>query len=630
MRFDGAPIAVRDIDRMGRTLAHRGPDGTATAVEDNVAMGHCLLRVNQEDWFEEQPLRDSGLLAVADARIDNREALAAEIGITEAALREMPDSAVLLAAYRHWGEGFAEHLLGDFTFAIWDARTRALILGRDHMGQRGLYYHHGDGVFAFASEAQALWAVEGVPRRLSEDGLGRWLLGAIDRIPGQTMFEEVVILPNATVLRVEATGVTASQRYWEPRAGAAHRGGDDAYFLATYRATVEEAIACRVRRLIAPPALCFSGGFDSGIIAAVAGPIAAAQGRRLVAVSSVLPDGEKLPFSNSARAAVELFRPYPFMDVHYYMRGEDDSFSEIEAAFAASYHPVGTQYVRRGLFRLAAAAGARLIMDGHGGDYTVNMRSKAMLGRILLRGHVVRFVREFRMRMRATGGRAHFVARSDVLPALTPLWVQALSTWARRRFRPAWRNKGLAPGFVRSLVARGAIDPARLRAVHPTDSRWQARLLQILRNVAGAPPGQNILAGSHGLEFSRPFHDKRVVELGLAIPEALQFRDGVERYLARRAFADRLPAPLLARVRGNSLEDPDRFLMGKLQAPAALAATRALDREGRLSRYLDFDALETIIAAADPMRGADHNALQEATMKITAARFIAWFDRSNS
>ncbi|MDB5706336.1 MAG: hypothetical protein JWN66_3452, partial [Sphingomonas bacterium] len=130
LRFDGEPVPPRDIERMGNTLAHRGPDGRKTAIDGSMAMGHCLLRVNQEDWFEAQPIRDGGLTLVADARIDNREALATEIGIADADLRDMPDSAVLLAAYRYWGEDFAEHLVGDFTLAIWDARAKTLLLGR--------------------------------------------------------------------------------------------------------------------------------------------------------------------------------------------------------------------------------------------------------------------------------------------------------------------------------------------------------------------------------------------------------------------------------------------------------------------------------------------------------------------
>ena len=355
----------------------------------------------------------------------------------------------------------------------------------------------------------------------------------------------------------------------------------------------------------------------------------AAQGGRLIAISSVLAEGESFPFANNARAAVEAFRPYPFMDLHYYTRGDDHAFDDIETSFAATHNPIGTQYVRRGMYRIAAQAGARLVMDGHGGDYTVNMRSNGMLGRILLRGNVRLFVHEFRQRVRKTRHRSHHVVRRDVLPGVLPLWALSAFFKMRRGFGPLWWKNGVAPRFARTLIEREVVDPARLHHHYQTESRWQARFRQLLRNTGAGPPVQRILASAHGLEFSRPFHDKRVVELGLAIPERLQFRDGLERYLARQAFADRLPASLLSHALGNSLEDPDKFRMGKASAQDALTAARALDRDGRLSHYLDFDVLEDIIARVDQTRRKDHLDLHNATLKIAAARFIAWFDRSN-
>lgn len=103
IRTDGAPVSEREIGRMANTLAHRGPDGRHIAVHDGVGMGHCLLRVNREDWYEAQPIRDGGVTLVADMRLDNREVLADELGIADARLCDMPDSAILLAAYRRWG-----------------------------------------------------------------------------------------------------------------------------------------------------------------------------------------------------------------------------------------------------------------------------------------------------------------------------------------------------------------------------------------------------------------------------------------------------------------------------------------------------------------------------------------------
>jgi asparagine synthase (glutamine-hydrolysing) len=630
LRFDGQPVAARELDRMGNILAFRGPDGRRTLVADNIGLGHCLLRVNVEDWHEAQPIQDGDVTLVADMRLDNREALAAEIGVAAADLREMPDSALLLAAYRHWGESCADHLLGDFTFAIWDARARVLLIGRDHMGQRGLFYHHGDGLFVFATDVKALWAVEGVPRRLSEEALGRRLLLAVDRAPGETFFDQITALPNATVLRIDGGGAVTSSSYWEPHAAPEHLGQDEAYYLAAYRRIIEEAVACRVRRLIRAPALCFSGGFDSGSIAAFAGPIVASQGRRVIAIASALAEGEHRPAVRDARAAVESFRPYPFLDLHYYVRGADEGvFDDLETSFDTTHNTVGTLYVRRGIYRIAAAAGARLVMDGHGGDYTVNVRPGAMLGRILRRGQLLRFAREFRMRLRTTGDPALRLLRNDVLPALLPLRAIAAIASLRHGTTPAWRRGAIADDFARSLFASGAVDSSRVRGDYPVHHRWRERWLHLLRKSASGPSAQSTLAATHGLEFTRPFHDKRVVELGLALPESVQFGDGHDRYLARRALRDILPASLLARAPGNDTEDPDFFHMASVGAPAALAEARELDRDGKLSRYVDFDRLESMITRADEARRPDHQRLMVANLTITLARFVAWFDRNN-
>src|ERR1700694_2926036 len=103
---------------------------------------------------------------VADLRLDNREELGSDCGIGAAELRDVPDSALLLRAFRKWGDSCAEHLLGDFAFAIWDGRARKLLLGRDHMGQRYVHYHRAAGCFIFATDIKGLWAFSEVPRLL--------------------------------------------------------------------------------------------------------------------------------------------------------------------------------------------------------------------------------------------------------------------------------------------------------------------------------------------------------------------------------------------------------------------------------------------------------------------------------
>lgn len=367
LRHDGQAVSGRDLDRMSAILAHRGRDGRRIVIEGPIGVGHGLNRVNIEDFHEAQPLVDpaTGLLLVADIRLDNREEIAAS---TETAgdLSQIPDSELLLAAYRHWGEACVDHLIGDFTFALWDRGKNILLLGRDHMGQRGLFYHHGVGFTAFASEVRALWAIEGVPRRLSEEAIGRQLLYPIDPSDGSTLYEGIGQLTGGTLLRVGAAGALERHRYWSPHAAPEHVGHDEAYYVERYRAVLGEAVACRVRRLTRAPGLLFSGGFDSGSIAALAGPLVAAQGRRIVAVASVLAEG-KGAGARDARAAVLAYGDREWLDLNFYVRGEEGFFSDLETSFSRAEESVGTPYVRQAMYKMVAQSGARLVMDGMGG-----------------------------------------------------------------------------------------------------------------------------------------------------------------------------------------------------------------------------------------------------------------------
>ena len=627
LRLDGADVMPRSVERMVQAMKRRGSDAIETIDLGRLAVGHCLLRVNREDLHEAQPIVERDAVLVADLRLDNREALAATLGIADALLATMPDSEMLLAAWRRWGDDCARHLLGDFAFAIWDRAKGTLLLGRDHMGQRTLIYHQGEGFFAFASDLAGLFAADGVPRVPDEDELARRLLMSTERVEGAAPYVGIRVLPGGSALRLDPGGSATIVRYWEPHAGEAHVGRDDAYYVATCRATLEEAVACRIRRLIDPPALLFSGGFDSGIIAALAGPVLAARGQKLFCLSSVLGEGDP---RRSARAAVEAFRGRPGLDIRYYVRGEETAWDDLETSFAATFLAQPPSIVRRQLGAMAKAAGARLALDGHGGDYTVNPYDAAMLGAILRRGEVVRFAREFRARMRFTGWSPLRVFGRDVLSALIPEAVRRPWRMAVNGFVPAWRRRGVQPIFARKAFARGAVTRERLRDGFHPGPRWQARWLEMCRRASMGLVGSDYGPMTDALDLSRPFHDPRVVELGCALPARLTFRDGRERWLARQAFSDVLPQRLLDRMPGNDREQPDLLTMNAEASPAMLAALEAVSDDSAYAGYLDVPALVRMVRATTSEEVLSQRIrLTFAMRALTTARFLAWLDRSN-
>src|SRR6266702_1841181 len=135
LHLDGAPVDRRLLHRMAELMTFRGPDAQETWLNGHVAFCHTLLKTTEEAERERQPFTlDGRTWIVADARVDAQEDLIANLNAKgEPAKGGMTDVELLLRAYRVWGEECVEHLLGDFSFAVWDGSKQELFCARDQM-----------------------------------------------------------------------------------------------------------------------------------------------------------------------------------------------------------------------------------------------------------------------------------------------------------------------------------------------------------------------------------------------------------------------------------------------------------------------------------------------------------------
>lgn len=632
VRWDGRAAGARDLERQMRALSHLGPDRARGWNDGAAALGALLMRTTREDAYDRQPLQDAqaGLTLVGAARLDNRETLAGLLGLEEAELADAADSALLLAAFRRWGENCVDHLLGDFVFAVWDARARRLTLVRDHMGQRQLFYHWGEGFLAFASEVKGLWALPEVPRRLLEERYVRRRLFDALADPDATHFEGILGLPGGTVLTLDAEGALALRRYWEPHADPAHLGRDETYYVETYRKVLGEAVTCRLRRSTAPVGLLLSGGFDSASIAALAGAAVSANGQKLIAASSVMPEGYTGSIHHPRKWVEICRRDMAHLDVRYVTREGRDFFSGMDRSFLlrdGGHSP--NRCTTEALYDAVAGAGARIVMDGFGGDYTLNPRAQNALARLLAMGRLREFVNEFRAARRHTGKSMLRLFVGDVLYRLMPRsWLGA-----RNRLGLGVPLFGpIVPVSRRILEARGRNPQPRFAMRSVVDMRSGAlQILKVIQNnpaMAGA-----VFAASHGLLQTQPFHDKRVVELGLAIPEDLYFRDGKARYMALRALADLLPPEYQTRKPWvTEVMTPDMLQMARESETRLLAEIDRMERAGYLSRYFDFPRMRRMLTRRPIDRHASGLEFEvyASLGAFSMARFIEWFRGDNA
>lgn len=476
-----------------------------------------------------------GALIAADARLDDRAALARTLNLREVE----PDVVLIAAAYRRWGSECVAHLLGDFAFAAWEPERQKLFCARDHFGVKPFYYAASDERFAFASEARSLLVLPDVDgaihRRAVADFLGQvWL------DPEQTFFEGVLRLPAGCSLTATAEGVAVA-RYYSPVSRPAGDVGDAP---ATFRHLFAQAVADRLQGEERVGAF-LSGGLDSSSVCAVAAPLHAAQrGKPLIAVSMLFRREEfsEQPFIDEVLTRGDMtplpvwcdeVLPFDGLDRLVECQGEPPAAPNLKSSDER--------------YRQAAAAGLTAILDGHGGDEVVGFG----LGRLVelaMAGRWLALWKECKgVAAGYSGSRALLFRRA--LPANQKI-ARLRALLRRLPIRPVGRGNDsaampptiLAPQldaefdmatrrYAQATVAVGSRASDHARHLAALSGAQQAMAFEVLDRITAA----------HGIEGRYPFWDKRLVEFSLSLPPIARLESGWTRMILRQAMKGILP-----------------------------------------------------------------------------------------
>jgi asparagine synthase (glutamine-hydrolysing) len=260
------PETALAVERMTETLARRGPDAMAIRPCGAAVLGFRRLAIVDLAGGA-QPMHSSedDVTLVANGEIYNHAELRRELEAKGFQFHTRCDVEVILHGYRAWGTGVAERLYGMFAFAVWDRRRRSLMLARDRLGQKPLYYARVGERFLFASEVKAILAALDTTPSVDPRALARYL--ALDFVPTPwCIFEGISKLPAAHYLKVGPGEDARPTPYWElpvPRADAPSL----AEATTVTRELFETAVARRLMSDV-PIGLLLSGGLDSTVVGA--------------------------------------------------------------------------------------------------------------------------------------------------------------------------------------------------------------------------------------------------------------------------------------------------------------------------------------------------------------------------
>lgn len=266
INLDGRPADPLTVERMVRTLGHRGPDAMTIATDVECALGHTRLSIiDVEGGHQPMSTADGQLSITFNGEIFNYLELREELSRRGHTFATRSDTEVILHLYQEYGEDCVHQLNGQWAFAIWDTRRRRMFLSRDRMGVRPLFYSLTGKTFVFSSEVKALFASGIVARKIDPQALDQ-LFTFWTPLGARSMFAGVSELPPGHSLTV-ADGVMKPHRYWQPEYVTSTELTEDAAAERLLELLVD---ATRIRlRADVPVGAYLSGGLDSTIITAI-------------------------------------------------------------------------------------------------------------------------------------------------------------------------------------------------------------------------------------------------------------------------------------------------------------------------------------------------------------------------
>ena len=499
----------RPVQAMVTALTHRGPDDEGLEVlgsaagSGTVLLGARRLAILDRSAAGHQPMREpqTGSWLVYNGETYNFAALRASFG-TGVAWRSSGDTEVLLQSYRRDGlEAFARWQ-GMFAAAVWDAPRQRLVLVRDRLGIKPLYYWQGDGLLLFASEVRALLASGLIPRRVSPDGVSGYLAFGAAQDP-LTLIEGIRAVPPGHSAVVEA-GRVSLRPYWRwPSAEGQATRAPEAETVEALCARFAETVALHLVSDV-PVGVFLSGGVDSTLVAALAQRASRAP-LSTWTVSFRAPGADEGPQAAAAARALGTQHHEIAMGAAELQRLLPDA---LRAMDQPTIDGVNTYAVSRAL----RAGGLTVALSGLGGDelfggYSTFRRSlwcqqvPAPLRRAAAAALTAADPRlDRRERWPLLGD---WAAVGHPLPALRCVFSPAAAA------RVTERSSRALPTIPRDLLAASAgYDPTTQVSLLELSSYLPNTLLR----------DTDMMSMAHGLEIRVPYLDHRFVEWVLQIP----------------------------------------------------------------------------------------------------------------
>lgn len=588
LNLDGRSVDSALLRRMNDTLEHRGPDGSGLFVEGAIGLGHRRLSIIDLHTGDQPMATPEGdVQVVFNGEIYNFLQLKAELEQRGHVFRTRSDTETLLHGYREWGEHFVEHLRGMFAIALWDKRRRKLLLVRDRLGKKPLYYHFDGRRLVFGSEMKALLADASIPRDLDLQALDAYL--SFGYVPSPlSIFQGIRKLPPAHLAVCEGQRLEI-RPYWDLDMTHSGEAIDEARAVEELREVFDEAV--RLRMISDVPLGAFlSGGVDSSaVVAAMAGMTD--QPVRTAAIGFAEKRFNELEY---ARVVA---RRYHTDHSEFVVEPDalgilDQLVWHFDEPFADS-SAIPTWYVSQMARRKVTVA-----LSGDGGDET--------FAGYVQRYAMNRFENAWRCRLPSVlrrgvlGPLAKAYPRVDCLPRplrlksfLTNLSLPVEQAYFRDMsfyFKPEAKARLLRPEVRAAMQRAETVLGGHFARNGNPDVTSRVQYVDIKTYLP-----EDILVKvdrmsmAHSLEVRAPILDHKVMEYAARLPSQLKLRGHEGKYIFKKMNEARLPEEILYRKKQGFCVPLAAWLRGGLKDKAQEAL---FGREADLGEFFDMNYVQ--------------------------------------
>jgi len=551
LRFDGLESDIAQlVQSMGEKLIHRGPDNYGYHDDPFCALGFRRLSIIDLDTGN-QPIgnEDGTIWIVFNGEIYNFKELRTQLMIAGHVFSTNTDTEVILHAYEEFGVDSLKYLRGMFAFAIWDSKRQQLVLARDRLGKKPLYYFFSKEGIIFGSELKAILQCKEVPREVDLLALDAYLAyGYIQ--PPRTILNGVNKLSPGSYMLISIPGRSSMVRqYWEleftPKLAISEEEAVD-----QIRRTLTEAVRIRMFSDV-PLGALLSGGIDSTIVTGLMAQLSSLPVKTFSIGFDEIAYNE-LPY---ARLVAERFKTdhhelivHPDIaqivpEVIYYLDEPMDDSSAIPTYLVAK---MARQHVT-------------VVLNGDGGDEAFSGYEhygdtlSLLLSTKMIPRRMNRFIRSSLMMLPEKVDLFRLITRARTLTELNNLSLGEILSRGFQRWPLSKRQYLYHPEVWQTLQASANPFPEETMLNEYKKFAFLGAIDQML-----AVDGRNVLPGdllvkmdrmsmANSLEARSPFLDQELSELAARLPENFKRNGSSGKILLKKAFLDLIPAPILKR-----------------------------------------------------------------------------------